>query len=292
MMHKYCFEALDRSLRDILRFTDSNSAENPFGGKTVVFGGDFRQILPVVTKGTRQNIVNATINSSYIWHVCLVLRLTKNMRLQSLTDDSEYEDLLEFAKWILSLGDGIAEEDNDGFVNDQISKEILLECGGDPIATIVQSTYPNFENIVNDPNYLQERAILAPTFDVVDAINEYMTSMNVNEESRTYLSSDSICKLDSNVDFLADLHTPEFLNKIRGSGVPNHELTLKVGTPIMLLRNIDPSMGLCNGTRLTVTRLGNHILGAKIMCGKYVGREVVIPRLSLTPSDSRIPFKF
>ncbi|CAH9106093.1 unnamed protein product, partial [Cuscuta epithymum] len=292
MTHKYCFEALDRSLRDILRVVDPLNTDKPFGGKTIVFGGDFRQILPVITKGTRQDIVNATINSSYIWHDCIVLRLTKNMRLQSLSGDRDYADLVEFAEWIASLGDGTAGGQNDGCADIKIPSDILLQSDEDPIATIVRSTYPDFEAMPTDPSFLKERAILARTLDVVDSINEYMTALNVTEESRTYLSSDSICKSDSNSDFLADLHTPEFLNKIRASGVPNHELTLKVGTPVMLLRNIDHSMGLCNGTRLIITRLGNHVLGATILGGKFDGQEVVIPRLTLTPSDARIPFKF
>ena len=51
MSHRNCFEALDRSLRDILQLEDPQSVEKPFGGKVVVVGGDFRQILPVVKKG-------------------------------------------------------------------------------------------------------------------------------------------------------------------------------------------------------------------------------------------------
>ena len=54
MMHKHCFEALDQSLKDILNLA------KPFGGKTVVFGGDFRQILPMVPKGSREQIVQAS----------------------------------------------------------------------------------------------------------------------------------------------------------------------------------------------------------------------------------------
>ncbi|KAK6158487.1 hypothetical protein DH2020_005801 [Rehmannia glutinosa] len=100
------------------------------------------------------------------------------------------------------------------------------------------------------------------------------------------------CKSDANVDFLHDLHTPEFLNGIRCSGVPNHELHLKVGTPVMLLRNIDYSIGLCNGTRLVITRLSPHVLECKILTGANVGHKVLIPRMTLTPSDLRIPFKF
>ena len=50
MANKHCFEALDKSLRDILRFTNQNSDERPFGGMTVVLEGDFRKILQVITK--------------------------------------------------------------------------------------------------------------------------------------------------------------------------------------------------------------------------------------------------
>jgi hypothetical protein len=49
--HRNCFEALDKTLRDILRCTNKNSDKMPFGGMTVVLGGDFRQILPLVAKG-------------------------------------------------------------------------------------------------------------------------------------------------------------------------------------------------------------------------------------------------
>ncbi|KAL3639808.1 hypothetical protein CASFOL_014776 [Castilleja foliolosa] len=101
------------------------------------------------------------------------------------------------------------------------------------------------------------------------------------------------CKSDGSAnDFLSDLHTPEFLNGINCPGVPKHELHLKVGTPVMLLRNIDHSMGLCNGTRLVVTRLSSHVIECKILTGAKSGEKVLLPRLNLTPSDSRIPFKF
>lgn len=78
MVSKYCFEALDRSLRDILIFSNPMSSEQVFGGKIVVFGGDFRQILPVVPHGTKQDIVSATITSSYLWHHCKVTTILLN----------------------------------------------------------------------------------------------------------------------------------------------------------------------------------------------------------------------
>ena len=66
-MCKYCFEALDKCLKDILRYNPSYNSALPFGGKVVVFSGDFRQILPIIPKGRRQDIVHATVNSSYLW---------------------------------------------------------------------------------------------------------------------------------------------------------------------------------------------------------------------------------
>jgi ATP-dependent DNA helicase PIF1 len=73
--------------------------------------------------------------------------------------------------------------------------------------------------------------------------------------------------------------------------LPNHEIKLKIGTPIMLLRNIDQAEGLCNGTRLTVTRLGNRVIEAKIITGKNIGNLIYIPRMSMSPSQSPWPFK-
>ncbi|CAH9125196.1 unnamed protein product, partial [Cuscuta epithymum] len=291
MVHKYCFEALDRTLRDILRFSNPNSQQMPFGGKTIVFGGDFRQILPVIPKGTRQDIVNASINSSYLWQHTNVMRLTKNLRLLHLSSNVQSEYLTKFSEWIASIGDGTIGGPNDGFAEIEIPDEFLIKDFEDPISKMVECIYPSLAIADDDPSYLEKRAILAPTLDVVDSINEYMLTLN-DSELKTYLSSDSPCKSDANLDFLADLHTPEFLNGIKASGVPNHQLHLKVGTPVMLMRNIDPSQGLCNGTRMVITRLGKHVLEAKVLTGISAGEKVLIPRMSLTPSDLRLPFKF
>ncbi|XP_019173027.1 PREDICTED: uncharacterized protein LOC109168458 [Ipomoea nil] len=108
MMHKHCFEALDRTMRYLLRFLNPLSTEMTFGEKTVVLGGGFRQILPVIPKGTRQDIVGASINSSYLWQNFKVLRLTKNFRLQRLGNYDSAEDINSFSeKWIAGIGDGL-----------------------------------------------------------------------------------------------------------------------------------------------------------------------------------------
>lgn len=77
MQHRFCVETVDRSLKDI------RDNAQPFGGLTVVLGGDFRQILPVIPKGTREDIVASTLRRSPLWAVVHVLCLHKNMRLSS-----------------------------------------------------------------------------------------------------------------------------------------------------------------------------------------------------------------
>ena len=81
MDHRYAFEAVDRSLKDILSINDLSLTNAPFGGKTILLGGDFRQILLVVPKGKRQDIVLGSINRSHLWDNCQVFLLTKNMRV-------------------------------------------------------------------------------------------------------------------------------------------------------------------------------------------------------------------
>nr|XP_016503039.1 PREDICTED: uncharacterized protein LOC107821146 [Nicotiana tabacum] len=291
MMHRYCFEALDKTLRDILRFKDASNLHRPFGGKTIVLGGDFRQILPVIPKGSRQDIVNASLNSSYLWPHCQLLKLTKNMRLQGNEIGTHLDELRVFSDWILVIGDGIVGTSVDGNKKVQIPDDLLIKQFVDPTSAIVESTYPNFNSRCNDIGYLQQRAILTQTLDMVESINEYMISLNESSE-KSYLSSDTICNSDSTYSALEHVHTPEFLNTIKCSGVPNHALTLKVGIPLMLLRNIGQSAGLCNGTRLIITKLGNQVIEAKVLAGQMAGQKVFIPRMTLTPSDARIPFKF
>ncbi|XP_057426048.1 uncharacterized protein LOC130719435 [Lotus japonicus] len=97
MLNKNCFEALDRTLCDIMSQEDESNMDKPFGGKVVVLGGDFRQILPFIPKGGRQDIVSATVNSSDLWKYCKVLKLTKNMRLRTTGSPELATEIKEFA---------------------------------------------------------------------------------------------------------------------------------------------------------------------------------------------------
>ncbi|GJX76229.1 uncharacterized protein Tco_0323040 [Tanacetum coccineum] len=268
MMNKHCFEALDRTLRDILRVSNI-----PFGGKVIVFGGDFRQILPVITGGTRQDIVNASLNSSYLWDHINVLRLTKNMRLKNGSGSSNTDDIKEFADWILKVGDGRLGGPNDGEAMIDIPDDILIKDCADPIGALVSFVYPSILSNLNNTTYFQERAILAPTHEVVEFINDHLLSLLPGKE-KVYLSSDSICESEGlNDNFNESLYSPDVLNGMKLAGLPNHRLVLKVGAPVMLLRNIDQSEGLCNGTRLRIKELGDRAIKVEILTGTNVGQQ-------------------
>ncbi|XP_076901087.1 uncharacterized protein LOC143555409 [Bidens hawaiensis] len=168
MIHKHAFKALDRTLKDVIIDGNRRNCEHPFGGKVIVFGGDFRQILPVVQNGSRSDIVNASLSSSHIWTKCKVLRLTKNMRLTVGCQSSNLEDTIRFAEWLLELGEGKLGDDNDGNAIIEIPDDFLIRDSNDPLSDLIDFLYPALLEKCNDIIYFQERAILAPLNEVVE----------------------------------------------------------------------------------------------------------------------------
>ena len=119
--------------------------------------------------------------------------------------------------------------------------------------------------------------------------NEFSNTINndilslINGEERTYLSSDSVVSDDEDCK---NNYTTEFLNKQQPSGMPPHELRLKVGSIVMLIRNIDPKNGLLNGTRMVVEEMHDHIIKCKILKSNNKDTVCVIPRIVIAPSET------
>jgi hypothetical protein len=294
MTNRRCFEALDRTMRDILSVDDKTRALCPFGGKTVVFGGDFRQVLPVVEGGTKMEIINASLIKSHLWKEIKVRYLHINMRL---TDPSLMEQqrasLSAFADWILSIGNGsLPCTSKDGESTPSwitIPRDLLLLPQSDNVSSIIDCIYEDFTARYNDGEYLARRAIVCPKNSVADDLNKAVLE-RVPGQIVEYNSCDSISKSMDHVGDADLLYTPEFLHSIELSNFPCHLIRLKIGVPIMLLRNINQSMGLCNGTRLIVTRLGEWVLEARVITGSHTGELVCIPRIVLNASTTKWPF--
>jgi hypothetical protein len=122
MMHRHAFEALDRSLRDIMGKINPEYKKIPFGNKIIIFGGDFRQILPVVRKGTRTDIVKASFNRSLLWPSIQILKLKTNMRIQRLSGADQVK-AQEFAEYLLRIGEGKEET----FTDNKLGVDDLIQ---------------------------------------------------------------------------------------------------------------------------------------------------------------------
>ncbi|KAJ1699041.1 hypothetical protein LUZ63_007553 [Rhynchospora breviuscula] len=294
MSHRHCFESLDRTLRDLLASTDSALAHTPFGGMTVVLGGDFRQILPVVPRGSRHDTIGASIVHSALWDRFVVLRLTQNMRLMRCRDDpAQAARIAEFASWLLAVGDGnvpaLALDDAALYEWIKIPEQFLINYDGDEQQAIIDEIYPDLHASQIYDDYLRQRAILATKNNLVDSLNEKILSQLPGQLFQ-YYSSNTAAGKDKIDDELRGTYPDEYLQNITSGGLPPHCLGLKIGVPVMLLRNINQPNGLCNGTRMVITACADRFLKARIITGSAIGQEVYIPRIVFVHENDNLPF--
>jgi hypothetical protein len=88
-------------------------------------------------------------------------------------------------------------------------------------------------------------------------------------------------------------YPPGFLNTLTPNGLPPTFVEAQDQFPIILLRNINPTNGLCNGTRLVVRGFQRSVIHAEIMLGQHAGKRIFLPRIPLCPSkDEMFPFQF
>lgn len=120
----------------------------------------------------------------------------------------------------------------------EIPQDILILNVEQPLLRLVGFVYPGYMQNLNSDGLFYDGAILCPITECVDQVNNFILSLIPGEEV-TYLSSDSPCQSDQQENAQAEWFTTEFLNDIKCSRIPNHCVKLKVGVPIMFLRNID-----------------------------------------------------
>ncbi|XP_039602247.1 uncharacterized protein LOC120524463 [Polypterus senegalus] len=271
MSHKAAIEALNRTLQDI------RNNENVMGGVTVLFSGDFRQTLPVIPRGTRADEVRALLKSSFLWSCIHTLTLTINMRVLLHCDTSADA----FSKLLLAIGNGEIKETSNGNIDIPNDLANLVNT----VEELTERLYPNVINLQEKSDaWLCERALLSPTNNSADEINNYVLQ-KLPGDKKSYFSIDSV------LDGKETVHYPiEFLNSLNPPGMAPNKLFLKVGVPVILLRNLN-SLKLCNGTRLRVIALQSNIIEASILTGCAKGEKVFIPRIPMISSND-YPFQF
>jgi ATP-dependent DNA helicase PIF1 len=189
--------------------------------------------------------------------------------------------------YLLHIGNGTEEVNEDGDV--RLPDEICVPYTGDSekdLDTLIESIFPNLNANMTNKIYITSRAILSTRNDWVDNINLKMINKFQGGEM-VYHS------FDEAVDDPHNYYPQEFLNTLTPDGLPPHVLKLKIDCPVILLRNLDPTNGLCNGTRLVVRGCQRNSIDAEIVLGKHAGKRVFLPRIPLCPSDDEMfPFQF
>jgi ATP-dependent DNA helicase PIF1 len=124
---------------------------------------------------------------------------------------------------MLDIGEGrikaVAKEDEIEPSWIEIPDELLLKFDGDKIACMVDVVYPDIQSMYMDIACLRERAILTPTNDIADTINNHIVFL-IPDEERQYLSADSILKPPNTRDSYDLLYPVEFINSLNGNNFP------------------------------------------------------------------------
>lgn len=284
MAPREALECADVTLRDL------TGVDIPFGGKVMVLGGDFRQVLPVMPHSTREDIVGHSIKSHRLWvdGYVIVHKLGQNMRARG--DAAWRQYLLDIGDGVVPVCDAVSPfviriPDDISAPRDWSHHDLFQHVFPDLAAVSQQSVEPNCPVEVRD--YFCERAILATTNAVVDDLNAQILK---ELDSNTHVTYYSVDDVDAATPEEKALWPLDFLHSLTPSGMPPHELTLAPGALVMLLRNLDADAGLCNGVRVIVIHALPRVLDVLLVSGSKAGTRVYIPRLVLAPKNPDLPF--
>ena len=253
MLHNTIITLIDRICREVAPPTNKDI---PFGGKVVIFSGDFKQSLPVVRHGGQLAQVAACFQWHELYNDFTKIKLRENCRV--LPGEKE------FLKLLRDIGTGAHGE------YFWIPPEYVVQSRKE----LIDFVYPNFEEFIKDPRRLLKHLILAPHNETVDAINKELLKRIPGEERRYMAALKPLSQRPLDVNAIESETAALYLRK--DIGMPPHDLRIKVGSVVVLLQNHNKKEGLINGTRFIVREMHNH----------YIVGEVI------TGSSSRVPTLF
>ena len=187
----------------------------------------------------------------------------------------------DFAKWQIEVGHG-KHTDNDN--NIEIPPQFQLPDNS--VEALINHIYPGIRDLPHPPDaYFSDCSILSARNDDVDDLNGRVITDFPGQE-KVFHSADWARDNDNG----EIMYPVEYLNKITLSGMPLAKLTLKVGSPVMVLHNLNPQEGVCNGSRGIITQMANRVIEIRLLSGDHAGKRVFIPRLKIIPTETQLPF--
>ncbi|CAA0822094.1 PIF1 helicase [Striga hermonthica] len=190
-----------------------------------------------------------------------------------------------FTQTLLKIGNGQEKTFEDDLIkipaplaiNDPMAEESLDE--------LIKVIYPDLASLTEVSRSIN-RAILTTKNCFVDEVNTKL----INEFPGNlveYLSFDRVENPSHEAEY------GDLINSLTPSGLPEHRLSLKENAPVILLRNLDPTEGLCNGTRLICKKLDKNVIHAEIAVGEFCGKSVFIHRIPFEPpTDEQYPVPY
>jgi PIF1-like helicase/Helitron helicase-like domain at N-terminus len=254
MVGKEVAECLNRFLQDVMQ------NDKPFGGKVVVFLGDFKQLMPV-EPGRRYP---ATVKDCDWWSQCQVLRFTKNFRAAAHP---------EFCAFLEQVGNGeLSEVPVPDASRARDIDDLILKVYGDDL-----TASSNSRNL-----------IMAFTLQTCSEINAACIARVPGEASLAPAHD------DTRDNRHPELYTDDYLASLPLHGVPPSALPLKVGARYMVIKNYNPIVGACNGTLCELLQFTLYLCQVKIQSGIHAGRVVMLPRCAchVSRENSGLPFEF
>ena len=278
MTHRDIFDSLDDTFKKL------RNDSRPFGGVSVMLGGDFRQCLPVIRRSTRAQQTAASICHSSVFKAFSVVHLITNVRVElcKLRDPSRSQKLNEWAEELLRIGDGeYLLDEGEGSPFESCLPSIVQSSAIESLHDVHKMIYSVFGDLAElstmDPSELSTQeamhsAVLCPLHTSVDYVNRCCLAMwdgsvVVKHGSDSYENAND-----------AMVVTLEQLNVQTPGGSPPQRLELKPKMPLVLLRNM--AHGLMNGTRLLLLEIAQNVLKCCVLSGCRAGSEVYLPRFT------------
>ena len=268
MCSTYVINTVDRLLQDLMK----NNI--PFGGKCVVFAGDFRQCLPIMTEFVGPaNIASYLLHKSNIWNHIRHIGLNKNMRV--------LPNEIEFSNWLEKLGDGNLITIKNTDLIELPSQIVLPEHSKMRVEIYGDGTIT--KDFIKNSNV----AILCIDNNDCFQINSECLDNMEGDKVFEYTGTDSIIMENPNADDIP----MENVNAERPSGFPTNEIKLKKGCIVMLLRNLCILYGLCNGTRMIIEECYDDSVHATIFSGPYKGQTYLIPKILFHYNGNKLSYQ-